>query len=71
MAENRTVGKERKGSLLVVPDLGTNKNGNTMIHNLWDIAKSLLILKRKFIGIKDYLGKQEKSQINDLTLHLK
>ena len=25
MAENRTVGKERKGSLLGVPDLGTNK----------------------------------------------
>ena len=52
-------------------DKGTNKNENTMIHNLWDIAKSLLILKRKFIVIQGYLGKQEKSQMNDVTLHLK
>ena len=32
-------------------DLGTNKNENTMIYNIWDIVKSLLILKRKFMVI--------------------
>ena len=34
-----------------------------------DVAKA--ILRGKFIAIKAYLGKQEKSQIRNLTLHLK
>ena len=29
------------------------------------------VLRGKFIAIKSYLRKQEKSQINNLTLHLK
>ena len=40
-----------------------------MIQNLWDAAKA--ILREKFIVIQAYLRKQEKSQINHLTLHLK
>ena len=39
------------------------------IHNLWDAAKA--VLRQKFITIKSYLRKQEKSQINKLTLHIK
>ena len=35
----------------------------------WDMAKA--ILRRKFIAIQAYLRKQEKSQINNLNLHLK
>ena len=49
--------------------LETNYNENTMIQNLWDAAKS--VLRRKFIAIQSYLKKQEKSQVNNLTLHLK
>ena len=49
--------------------LETNYNENTMIQNLWDAAKA--VLKGKFIAIKSYLKKQEKPQINNLTLHLK
>ena len=49
--------------------LETNDNENTTIQNLWDAAKSLL--RGKFIAIQAYLKKQEKSQINNLTLHLK
>ena len=49
--------------------LETNDNGNTMTPNLWDAAKA--ILRRKFIAIQSYLRKQEKSQINNLTLQLK
>ena len=30
-----------------------------------------IVLRGKFIAIQAYLKKQEKSQINDLTLHLK
>ena len=37
--------------------------------NLWDAAKA--VLRRKFIAIQSYLKKQEKHQIDNLTLHLK
>ena len=40
-----------------------------MIQNLWDAGKS--VLRGKFIAIQAYLKKQEKSQINNLTLQLK
>ena len=39
------------------------------IQNLWDTAKA--VLRGKFIAIQAYLKKQEKSQVNHLTLHLK
>ena len=40
-----------------------------MTRNLWDAAKA--VLRGKFIAIQSYLKKQETSQINNLTLHLK
>ena len=40
-----------------------------MTQNLWDAAKA--VLRGKFIAIKSYLKKQETTQINNLTLHLK
>ena len=40
-----------------------------MIQNLWDAAKA--VLSRMFIVTQAYIKKQEKSQINNLTLHLK
>ena len=49
--------------------LETNDSENTMIQNLWGVAKA--VLRGKFIAIHSYLKKQEKSQINNLTLHLK
>ena len=49
--------------------LEKNDDENTMIQNLWDAAKA--VLRGKFIAIQAYLKKQEKSQINNLTLHLK
>ena len=49
--------------------LETNYNKNTTIQNLWDAAKA--VLRGKFIAIQAYFTKQEKSQINNLTLHLK
>ena len=47
----------------------TNYNKNMMIQNLWDAAKA--VLRGKFVAIQAYLKKQEKYQINNLTLHLK
>ena len=49
--------------------MDTNENENTTTQNLWDTLKA--ILRGKFIAIQAYLKKQEKSQINNLTLHLK
>ena len=46
-----------------------NENKNTTTQNLWDIVKA--VLRGRFIAIQAYLKKQEKSQINYLTLHLK
>ena len=47
----------------------TNENENTTTQNLWDSVKA--VLRGRFIGIQAYLKKQEKNQINHLTLHLK
>ena len=46
-----------------------NENENTTTQNLWDTGKA--VLKRRFIAIQAFLKKQEKTQINNLTLHLK
>ena len=46
-----------------------NENENTTTQNLWDSIKA--VLRGRFIAIKAYLKKQEKNQINNLTLHLK
>ena len=46
-----------------------NDNENMTIQNLWDAAKA--DLRVKFIAIQSYLKKQEKSQIKNITLHLK
>ena len=40
-----------------------------MTQNLWDAAKA--VLRGKFIATQASLKKQEKAQINNLTLHLK
>ena len=47
----------------------TNENENTTTQNLWDAVKA--VLRGRFIALQAYLKKQEKSQINNLTLHLK
>ena len=46
-----------------------NENENTTTQNLWDTVKA--VLRGRFIAIQVYLKKQEKNQINNLTLHLK
>ena len=46
----------------------TNENENTTTPNLWDTVKP--VLRGRFIVLQAYLKKQEKSQINNLTLHL-
>ena len=47
----------------------TNENENTTTQILWDTVKA--VLRGKFIAIQAHLKKQEKSHINNITLHLK
>ena len=45
-----------------------NYNGHTYNNLHWDTEKS--VLRGKFIAIQSYLKKEEKMQINNITLHL-
>jgi hypothetical protein len=49
--------------------LEVNENENTTYQNLWDIARA--VLRLKFIAMSTYIKRTERSQINDLMLHLK
>ena len=67
LLNNQDITKEIKEEIKKY--LETNDNENTMTQSLWDAAKA--VLRGKFIAIQAYLKKQETSQINNLTLHLK
>jgi SRSO17 transposase len=49
--------------------LKVNKNENMTYQNLWDTAKA--VLQGKFIVMIAYIKRTERSQINDLMIHLK
>ena len=46
-----------------------NENDNTTAPNLCDAAK--VVIRGKYVTIQAFLKKEEKSQIYNLTLHLK
>ena len=46
-----------------------NENDNTIAQNLWDPAK--VVIRGKYIAIQAFLKKVERSQIHNLSLHLK
>ena len=46
-----------------------NENENTTSQNLWDSVKA--VLRGRFITMQVYLKKQERNQINNLTLGIK
>jgi hypothetical protein len=49
--------------------LEVNENENMTCQNLWDTAKA--VLRGKSIARNAYIKRTERSQINDLMLHLK
>jgi hypothetical protein len=49
--------------------LEVNENENTTYQNLWDTAKA--VLREKFIAMSAFIKRTERSQTNDLMLHLK
>ena len=66
LLNNQQITEEIKKEIKIC--IETNENENTT-QNLWDTVKA--VLRGRFIAIQAYLKKQEKSQINNLTLHLK
>ena len=66
LLNNQEITEEIRGNLKIP---GKNDNENTMTPNLWNATKA--VLRGKFIAIQSYLEKLEKSQINNLNLHLK
>ena len=67
LLNNQQITEEIKKEIKIC--IEKNENENTTTQNLWDTVKA--VLRGKFIAIQAYLKKQEKSQINKLTLHLK
>ena len=67
LLNNQQITEEIKKEIKICIEM--NENENTTTQNLWDTIK--VVLRGKFIAIQACLKKQEKSQINDLTLQLK
>ena len=67
LLNNQQITEEIKKEIKIC--IETNENENTTTQNLWDTIKA--VLRGKFIAIQAYFKKQEKRQINNLTLHLK
>ena len=67
LLNNQQITEEIKKEIKIC--IETNENENTTTQNLWDTIKA--VQRGRFIAIQAYLKKQEKSQINNLTLHLK
>ena len=64
---NQQITEEIKKEIKICIEM--NENENTATQNLWDTVKA--VLRGRFIAIEAYLKKQEKNQINTLTIHLK
>ena len=67
LLNNQEITEEIKEEIKKI--LETNDIENTTIQNLWDATKA--VPRGKFIAIQSYLKKEEKSQTNNLSFHLK
>ena len=67
LLNNQQIIEEIKKDIKTVIEM--NENENTTTQNQWDTVK--VVLRGRFIALQGYLKKQEKNQINNLTLYLK
>ena len=67
LLKNQQITEEIKKEIKICIEMNENENKTTP--NLWDSVKA--VLRGRFIAIQAYLKKQEKNQIDNLTLHLK
>ena len=64
LLNNQQITEEIKKEIKIC--IETNEHENTTAQNLWDSVKT--VLRGRLIAIQAYLKKQEKNQINNLTL---
>ena len=67
LLNNQQITEEIKKEIRIC--IETNDNENMKTQNPWDAVKA--VLRGRLIAVKAYLKKQEKNQINNLTLHIK
>ena len=67
LLNNQQIAEEIEKEIKICIEINENENKTTP--NLWYTLKA--VLRGMFIAIRAYLKKQEKSQTNNLTLHLK
>ena len=67
LLNNQQIIEEIKKEIKICIEM--NENENTTTQNLWDTVKE--VLRGRFIALQAYIKTGEKSQINNLTLHLK
>ena len=67
LLNNQQITEEIKKEIKICIEI--NGNESTTTQNLWDSVKA--VLRGRFVAIQAYFKKQEKNQINNLTLHLK
>ena len=67
LLNNQQITEEIKKEIKICIEM--KENENTTTQNLWDTVKA--VLRGRYIAIQAYLKKQEKNQINNLTLYLK
>ena len=65
LLNNQQITEEIKKEIKICIEM--NDNEYTTTPNLWNSVKA--VLRGRFIAIQAYLKKQEKNQINNLTLH--
>ena len=65
LLNNQQIMEEIKKEIKICIEM--NENENTATQNLWDSVKA--VIRGRFIAIQAYLKKQEKNQINNLTLY--
>ena len=66
LLNNQQITEEIKKEIQICIEM--NENENTTTQKLWDTIKA--VIRGRFIAIQAYLKKQERGQINNLTLHL-
>ena len=66
LLNNQEITEEIKKEIKICIEM--NENENTTTQNLWDTVKA--VVRGRFIAMQAYLKKQERNQINNLTLHL-
>ena len=67
LLNNQQITEEIKKEINIC--IETNENENITTQNLWNSVKA--VLRGRLIAIQPFSKKQEKNQINNLTLHLK